>query len=357
MTELATIYQIDDTIYQRFDQANTAFNLLSKEGGKGWRLQMRRARQALVREGKTDVQGPLAHPPETLFQHGYAAAFATIDDLTGLSPGYSWDQEPPPEEILQRRCADPERLTIEVRRVARHLGADLIGVARLDPRWIYSRAARRAGIGPEPLGKEIRILETQAPGQTSDALLLPTHLRCVIVIAVAMDREMIATAPGLLADAATSLGYSRAAMCTLSLANYVRAIGYQAIATLNDTGLSVPMAVDAGLGEVGRLGLLITPEYGPCVRLAKVITDMPLLVDQPTHLGIADYCETCGICADRCPAQAISHDEPTWSGHNQCNNDGTLKWYVDGLKCLRYWTVAGTSCGVCVASCPFTQRG
>ncbi len=355
MTQVATTYQIDETLYQRFDQAHTAFNLLSVEGEQGWRREMREVRQATLTGPSTDVIETGSDLDGVLFSHGCSASFGMIDDLTGRSSGYAWDQDPPPDDILARRCRDPERLTYEVRRTAHHLGADLVGVTRLDPRWVYSRAARRAGIGPEPPNKEIRLVETERPRQTADALILPTRLKYAIVLGVAMDREMISTAPGMLADAATNLGYSKAAMCTITLAAYIRAIGYQAIATLNDTALSIPLAIDAGLGELGRLGLLITPQFGACVRLAKVITDMPLVVDAPRHMGIADFCETCGRCADQCPAQAISDGQPTWRGHNVCNNDGAFKWYVDGLKCLRYWTRVGTSCSVCIAVCPFTR--
>ena len=37
----------------------------------------------------------------------------------------------------------------------------------------------------------------------------------------------------------------------------------------------------AGLGEYGRLGLLITPEFGPRVRIGKIFTDLPLSHDEP----------------------------------------------------------------------------
>ena len=61
----------------------------------------------------------------------------------------------------------------------------------------------------------------------------------------------------------------------------------------NDTALSIPLAIDAGLGELGRNGLLITPEYGACVRLCKVFTDLPLEADRPVEFGLAEICQRC----------------------------------------------------------------
>jgi epoxyqueuosine reductase QueG len=131
-------------------------------------------------------------------------------------------------------------------------------------------------------------------------------------------------------------------------------MGYQAVASLNGTALSIPMAEQAGLGEAGRNGLLITPDRGPCVRLAKVFTDMPALVSSPSDAGIRAYCRTCDACARACPAQAISYGPPTREPRNECNRADVIKWQVDAKRCLRYWISSGTSCSACIAACPFT---
>ena len=64
-------------------------------------------------------------------------------------------------------------------------------------------------------------------------------------------------------ETATGVGYSRDVTTLLALAQYIRNLGYQAYASMNDTALSIPMAIQAGLGEYGRHGLLITKEFGP----------------------------------------------------------------------------------------------
>ena len=91
-----------------------------------------------------------------------------------------------------------------------------------------------------------------------------------------MDREVLSTAPSALSGTATGATYSRDTIVLLAIAQYITNLGYQAIASMNDSALAIPLAIKAGLGEYGRHGLLITREYGPRVRLGKVFTDMPL---------------------------------------------------------------------------------
>ncbi|WP_084057164.1 epoxyqueuosine reductase [Desulfacinum hydrothermale] len=67
-------------------------------------------------------------------------------------------------------------------------------------------------------------------------------------------------------------------------------------------------AVLAGMGRIGRNNLLVTPEYGPRVRLRLLLT----AVDLPATRGTAfDPCAGCSMpCRTACPQQAFS-GEPT----------------------------------------------
>jgi putative sterol carrier protein/NAD-dependent dihydropyrimidine dehydrogenase PreA subunit len=119
--------------------------------------------------------------------------------------------------------------------------------------------------------------------------------------------------------------------------------------------LSIPLAIQAGLGEISRLGLLITPEYGPRVRLCKVYTDLPLQPDQPITFGVVEFCKTCLKCADACPARCISRDpEPSFKTVGFSNNPGVKKWYNRLEPCAKYWTYK-VDCSACVASCPYNK--
>ena len=102
-----------------------------------------------------------------------------------------------------------------------------------------------------------------------------------------MDSGLIRTVPSALAGAATGLGYAHDVMVLLSVSQYIRNLGYSAVPTMNDTALAIPYAIKAGLGEYGRHGLVITPEFGPRVRFGKIFTDLPLVrtpSDSPSSL-------------------------------------------------------------------------
>lgn len=109
-----------------------------------------------------------------------------------------------------------------------------------------------------------------------------------------------------------------------------------------------PLAVDAGLGEIGRQGYLIAPKYGARVRVFATLTDMPLVVDKPISIGVDEFCEKCLKCADSCPSKSIPTGEKT-----VCR--GIEKWKLDEDSCYDYWSRVGTDCGICMAICPFSR--
>ena len=240
--------------------------------------------------------------------------------------------------------------SLAVKHAALFYGASLAGIAGLNPLWLYSDnfAPRR-----EDRGRAIPVIaEGDRFGQTDDAWYIPSSMNSVIALAFEEDYYGIANSPGRLASAAVGDGYSRMAFTASTLAEFIRALGYRAIPAGNGVGLSIPMAIDSGLGQLGRLGLLITPKYGPRVRLAKVITDMPLVADSPINFGVTEFCEACMLCAEHCPSSCLSDSSRTWKGKSPSNNPGTLKWYVESEKCYDF---NGFSCSNCKRVCPFTK--
>jgi epoxyqueuosine reductase len=232
---------------------------------------------------------------------------------------------------------DPQKMSYMVKKVAKLLGGRLVGICELDPKWVYSRWYN---------------LHTREEGQ----LELPENCRkYAIAIAVEMDYEMFRTSPNEVEGAATGLGYSLMAFVAGSLAHFIRDLGYDAIASGNDTALSIPIAIDAGLGELGRNGLLITRKYGPRVRLCKVITDLPLVPDEPVEIGVAQFCEICGLCAENCPSNAIQAGPRTDAPLNDSTNPGVKKWPVNGEHCFKFWSSNNTCCGNCIRVCPFNK--
>jgi reductive dehalogenase len=108
------------------------------------------------------------------------------------------------------------------------------------------------------------------------------------------------------------------------------------------------VAVEAGLGELGRFGYLITKKFGPRVRLAAVTTDLPLIPDQPVDIGVEDFCRVCKKCAVCCPASAIATDDQT-------RVNGSLRWKLNEQSCFDYWGKVGTGCNICMRVCPWSH--
>lgn len=194
----------------------------------------------------------------------------------------------------------------------------------------------------------------------------PKGIKYAIVMLIEMDYDCIKSSPQIPASMAVGNGYSRMAFTGSSVAEFIRNLGYKAIPADNWVGLSVPLAIKAGLGQLGRNGLLITPKYGQRIRIVKVLTDFPMKVDKPINFGVTEFCKVCKKCAKHCPSQAISYDKmPIWEPNYRAktdldynyksNHSGVYKWYVDVEKCYEQWVRNGADCSNCIRACPFTK--
>ena len=191
----------------------------------------------------------------------------------------------------QAELGSPEEEAESIKRVARFFGADLVGVTAYDPRWQYASRV------------DVRDF-SDAPND------LPEGIRSVIVMGHQMDEGLTATYPSALAGAATGREYSHEAAIATQVAAYIRNLGFEAVASMNDSGLVIPYAIQAGLGEYARNQLVITPEFGPRLRFSKVYTSIPLAHDRPRPQGVRQVCDICTRCADACPVKALPHGAP-----------------------------------------------
>lgn len=268
-------------------------------------------------------------------EYGYACGCQRSDH--GM---YSWTHVP--DKVKRFIAAEgrvtltPEENTRAVKKAARFLGADLVGVCNVHPNLIYSH--------------ELNLMDNE-----HRPVSLPEGCRYAVAMAVEMDYASSRYSPDAISGASTGLGYSRQAVVANQVAAFIRGLGFRAVPSGNDTALSIPLALAAGLGELGRNGLLITEKYGPRVRICKVFTDLPLLHDDYQPFGVTEFCRTCKKCADMCPSQAISRGEPAKEGPSPCNHSGITKWYVHPEKCFIFWVKNWMDCNNCVSACPFNK--
>ena len=231
---------------------------------------------------------------------------------------------------------DPAEMSAEIKRIARFFGADLCGVTAPDERWHYATRV------------DVRDL-SEAPND------LPEGITSVIVLGHEMDEGLVATYPSALAGAATGREYSHEAAIVIQLAAYIRNLGYQAMASMNDTGLAIPYAVQAGLGEYARNQMVITPVFGPRLRFSKIFTSLPLAHDAPKRPGVAKFCDICSKCADACPVKALPFGPPSFEAPNQSAIKGVKKWTSDAEKCFGFWASMASDCAICLRVCPFNR--
>jgi NAD-dependent dihydropyrimidine dehydrogenase PreA subunit len=219
----------------------------------------------------------------------------------------------------RREVNDPRAMSEEIKAAARRLGAPLVGVAEVTEEDLY---------------------EGREPG-----------LRHAICLGMPMDRAEMRHAPQARAAAEVMRTYRAIARVAVRLAEHIRAMGWPARAYGNPNStdvLMIPMAVRAGLGELGKHGSMIGVEHGSNFRLAAVLTDLPLALDAPADIGVDDLCLVCRRCVDDCPPRAIL-DEKQWVR-------GTRKWYVDFDKCIPYF-VKTYGCAICIEVCPWSEPG
>ncbi|KPL04245.1 MAG: hypothetical protein AMJ90_01275 [candidate division Zixibacteria bacterium SM23_73_2] len=230
----------------------------------------------------------------------------------------------------EKKLVDPEQMSVILKKVTLHLGADEVGIARLNPYYVYSHVGR----GPEMWGAEI---ENKHP--------------YAIVFTVEMDYAGVEQAPRIGITEQTAIQYLNVQRISIVLAEYLRQLGYGARAHISGSNYQIilpPVAYDAGLGELGRLGYLISPRFGARIRLGTVTTEMPLVPDKPIQFGVQDFCEKCSKCAINCPPGAIPNGGKTMVR-------GVEKWQLDIEKCYIYWRTTGTDCGLCMKVCPFSH--
>ncbi len=236
----------------------------------------------------------------------------------------------------REEVTDPAAMSAEIGKVARFFGADLCDVTEYDDRWTYASRVDTRDMSAAP----------------ND---LPEGMTSVIVLGHEMDKGLVDTYPSALAGAATGREYSHEAAIVMQLAAYIRNLGYNAVASMNDTALVIPYAVKAGLGEYARNQMVITPEYGPRLRFSKIFTDLPLAHDTPRPRGVQAFCDICTKCADACPVKALPFGPPAPSGATRSEIKGVVKWTSDAKKCFSFWAAQASDCAICMRVCPFNR--
>ena len=259
-----------------------------------------------------------------------------------------------------RPKTSPKEASQIVRKAAHLLGADQVGFAELDRRWVYSHYfdSETKKDYPIKFSDDPGYQQYDQPIRLEDGTrVIPKEMQYVVVLLHEWGKDVEGTeyAPTLLTEGLSTLAYARMAPTLWMLAEFIRGLGYHAIPAANDTALSIPLAVDAGLGQLGRHGLLINPKVGSRCRISKIITDLPLEPAGAVDSGITEFCNACLKCVPKCGTGAIPKGDRSFDPLDETNATGVLSWKVDARKCNTFQVRVGTTCSTCVRRCSWTK--
>jgi reductive dehalogenase len=349
-------YEIDAKIYKRFMQKD---NMLFR---RLWDKTLSTYNQMIdtnienhiesKKEGYSRIDFALVAAGWTVYERFPFAFTWERSDLVDIGYGENWMKS---KYLIE----NPIEFTNIVKKAAKFYGASLVGIADVDEKWVYKTGFKRPDQVSEAEAKQEVRGGTAENSIYNQPIEIPKGINKVIVMGVEMDEDAISTAPTQPAAAASAIAYSKMAFIISCLGEFIRNLGYKGIQCGNDTALSIPSAIDAGLGALGRNGLLLTPEYGPRMRICKVFTNLPLISDKPNTEFIEKinkYCKKCSKCAEACEPEAITKEEvPTFKPATISNNPGVKKYYVDVEKCFEFWVENSSDCGNCISACPFSR--
>ena len=232
---------------------------------------------------------------------------------------------------------DPEAMTRHIKRVAHEFGADLVGIARSHPAFLYK-------------GKRyVENMDVSDSHELESAEELCRKFPYLIVLPVAWDYEMMQAHRHHIGDASYHLSTQQIHGVIGSMIGYIQELGYNVV-----RGAANPHAVAlaSGIGELGRNGMIITKKYGARIHLQDTLmTDLPLVPGKPIDIGVEDFCKVCRKCAVTCPTNSISFE-----GKQIFN--GVEKYKIKWLTCYKlrpYVHEHWGSCLTCVAVCPYTK--
>lgn len=216
--------------------------------------------------------------------------------------------------------ATPGDLSAAIRAAAAEAGLVAVGFAPYDPRYTYE--------------------------DQHDWVKYPN----VVCFAVEQDYEATQLIPAEPAEQAVWGHNVELGDKALALGEAIRAMGYHAQIHPPNAATCVihPYFVQAGLGQMGANGQLLSPWFGSRARLGILTTDAPVTFDAPVDYGITGLCKECRTCIRRCPGRALSQEQVWWRG--------VRKFKVDLKRCMpmlpRY-----DACAVCMKVCPVQRYG
>lgn len=236
----------------------------------------------------------------------------------------------------------------EIERILYDHGASLVGFAKIEDQYNSPNLDR-----------------PRSEDSVTEPIILP-HYPYGISIAVSLPKDVIRN----ITNSPTMDYYNAYHELNIKLdelanlcSNHIKEQGYnaypQTVSQTKEYGIfrtvmpHKTVAVNAGLGWIGKSALFITEPYGSAVRLSSVLTDAPLQYNSDIA---SSRCGSCMICSNACPGHAISGRN--WTP--EIDRDD----FFDAMACRKKAREIAatildkkiTLCGKCIAVCPYTRK-
>lgn len=244
-------------------------------------------------------------------------------------------QQLPKGQVNSQRTPVPEPAAMarHIKRVGHYMGADIVRIGATHPAFMY--------------GGRIDDSLVYAAADTPEERARKYPF--VIIATVAWDYDLAQAHRHHVGDAAYDFTLMQTRLILGCLEGYIRELGYNVLrGGINPHAV----ALASGVGELGRNGLIITEKFGPRVHLTDTLmTDLPLVADQPIDIGVEDFCKVCRKCAINCPTNSIGFEgKETYNGVEKYK----IKW--ETCYKIRPYTVEHWSqCLTCSTVCPYTK--
>lgn len=240
----------------------------------------------------------------------------------------------------------PEENLRTITNVVRFFGGAEVGVVELTEKTkklIYAKNSR---------GKPYVFEDADEAYEDADKLVIPNKCKYVIVWTLLQPSGLTYTQPA--GANASGLSYTRMYKAAAEMHAFLHAMGFQHVdGTGGNLSPSNPFGALSGVGEHSRACMNLTSwKYGNTIRgMNRIITDMPLAPTRPTDAGVFRFCQSCGICAEACPYEAMplgkSRWDSEWDDENQMHN------YIGGFDGFRLSLLRCPRCRACQAACVF----
>src|SRR5207247_7747014 len=136
------------------------------------------------------------------------------------------------------------------------------------------------------------------------------------------------------------------------LAEFLNARGHRSQIGAGPIGINLvkvlPYAEEAGLGQMGLNGQLLSPWFGSRWHPFAMSTDARVRHDQPRDFGVRNLCDACQVCVRRVPGRAIPGQRVHWRGG--------YKNKVQVEKCVPM-LIKYATCNICTKVCPVQKYG